>query len=80
MKNHEKQPGIMKNRPETMKKNKKPTWNHENLPGDMKNHKNPPETMKNNENRPATEKKQPASMIKKMSRHKHRASTDLLDV
>ena len=40
MKNHEKQPGTMKNQPDTMK-------NHEKQPGTMKNNEKQPGTMKN---------------------------------
>ena len=49
MKNHENQPGTMKNQPGATK-------NHENWPGTMKNQ---PGTMKNYENWPGTMKNQP---------------------
>ena len=55
MKNHENQPGTMKNQPGAMK-------NHENRSGTMKNHKNPTGTMKNHENQPGTMKYQPGTM------------------
>ena len=41
MKNHENQPGTMKNQPGTMKNHEKPTWNHINHEKPTWNHEKP---------------------------------------
>ena len=67
---------IMKNDQEPWK----PTWNHDNWPGTMKNQ---PEIMKNNENQPGTMKNhENLTQNEKVLifRHTCGVTTDLLDV
>ena len=76
MKNHENQPGTMKNKPGTMK-------NHENPSVTMKNREKPNWNHKNHENRPGTMNNQPGTMKNQpwlsKKRYWHGVTTDHWD-